>query len=140
MDEQTLRAIDLERVGEGRYQVTNRRGGTLVVGSGDSEEFSPVELLLVAIAACNAINVDAVATRRSEPDAFTMRMEGHKVRDETGQHLVDLRLTLDARYPEGADGDAAREILPRAMRQSHERICTVSRTVERGTALVFEQA
>jgi uncharacterized OsmC-like protein len=36
-------------------------------------------------------------------------------------------------FPEGAEGDAARAILPRAVKLSHDRLCTVSRTVEIGT-------
>ena len=55
-----------------------------------------------------------------------MTAEGHKVRDEGGGHLVDLRVTFDVRFPEGPDGDRAREFLPRAMQQTHDRICTVS--------------
>ena len=49
MDPETLRSIDLTRTGEGRYQATNRRGGVLPVGSGEGSDFTPVELLLVAI-------------------------------------------------------------------------------------------
>jgi uncharacterized OsmC-like protein len=36
-------------------------------------------------------------------------------------------------FPEGAGGDAARELLPGAVRRSHDSLCTVSKTVELGT-------
>ena len=69
-----------------------------------------------------------------------MTAEGHKVRDEGGGHLVDLRVTFDIRFPEGPDGDRAREFLPRAMQQTHDRICTVSRTVELGEPVEYAVA
>jgi len=33
----------------------------------------------------------------------------------------------------GEGGDAARTILPDAVKKSHDRLCTVSRTIEAGT-------
>jgi uncharacterized OsmC-like protein len=42
-------------------------------------------------------------------------------------------VTFHVEFPEGPEGDRARAILPRAVRLSHDRLCTVSRTVERGT-------
>ena len=36
-------------------------------------------------------------------------------------------------FPEGADGDRAREMLPKAIAMSHDRLCTVTRTVVLGT-------
>jgi uncharacterized OsmC-like protein len=43
-------------------------------------------------------------------------------------------------FPEGEAGDAARAILPRIVQTSHDRTCTVSRTIEAGTpvSLVIE--
>jgi len=38
-------------------------------------------------------------------------------------------------FPAGADGDAARAVLPDAIRKSHDRLCTVGRTVELGTPI-----
>jgi hypothetical protein len=38
-------------------------------------------------------------------------------------------------FPDGPDGDRAREALPGAVKVSHDRLCTVSRTVEVGTPL-----
>ena len=36
-------------------------------------------------------------------------------------------------FPDDEGGQAAREVLPEAARRSHDRLCTVSRTVEIGT-------
>ena len=46
---------------------------------------------------------------------------------------VNSHVELAVSFPEGAAGDTAREALPRAAAMSHDRLCTVSRTVELGT-------
>ena len=58
------------------------------------------------------------------------------MRDDGGNHLVDLEVVLDLRYPEGAGGDAARTALPMAVQRSNDRLCTVSRTVQIGTPVL----
>lgn len=126
----TLRSVGLERVELGRYQVRNTRGGVLSIGTRD-EDFSPVELLLAALAACGAIDVDRITSRRCEPDRFAISVTADKVRDaDVGNHLENLRVTFTVTFPDGEAGDAARAALPRAVSQSHDRLCTVGRTVE----------
>ncbi len=132
----TLRYVELTRRGKAQYVATNRRGGTLVVGEGDEDVFSPVELLLTAIAACTAMDVDYIVGKRAEADSGQIRSSARKVRDELGSHLVDLEVTFDLRYPEGEAGDAARAVLPRALQRSNDRLCTVSRTVQIGTPVL----
>ena len=137
---QTHRQIELTRTAVGEYVATNARGGTIRVGSGDGDDFSPVELLLVALAGCSAVDVDLVTSRRCEPDRFTVVAAGEKVRDEDGSHLDEVAVTFEVTFPAGADGDAARSRLPQALRMSHERLCTVSRTVERATPVQMRLA
>jgi putative redox protein len=134
---ETLRSIDLTRIGATRYKATNARGGVLPIGSGDDPDFSPVELLLAAIAGCGAIDVDLITGKRAQPEHFEVRAEGHKVRDEKGNHLVGLRVTFDVRFPESEGGDRAREALPRAVQQSRDRLCTVGRTVALGEPIEY---
>lgn len=133
MDErETHRQIELSRIGEGRYKAVNRRGGVLPIGSGDDPDFSPVELLLAALAGCGAIDVDLITGRRAQATTFDVRAEGDKVRDEHGNHLTNIRVTFSLEFPEGEAGDAARAVLPRTLRQTRDRLCTVSRTVAIG--------
>ena len=40
-------------------------------------------------------------------------------------------------FPEGEGGDAAREALPRSVRQIQDRLCTVGRTVTLGDPVVY---
>jgi putative redox protein len=128
-----LRYVELTRQHKARYTVTNRRGGTMEVGEGDDTAFTPVELLLAAIAACTAMDVDYIVGKRAEAESGSLRSSAQKVRDAQGNHLVDLEVTLDLRYPEGEAGDAARAALPIAVQRSNDRLCTVSRTVQIGT-------
>jgi uncharacterized OsmC-like protein len=126
----TLRTVDIERTGAGRYLARNQRGAEISIGPND---FSPVELLLAAIASCTATDADVATSRHAEPDHFTVTATGDKIQDEHGNHLVNLTVTFTVRFPEGPEGDAARAILPRAVKLSHDKLCTVSRTVELGT-------
>jgi uncharacterized OsmC-like protein len=139
-DRDTLRSIEMTKMGEGRYKATNRRGGVLPVGSGGDPDFTPVELLLAAIAGCSAIDIDLITGKRAAATTFDVRAEGDKIRDEHGNRLVDLRITFDVRFPEGEDGDRAREALPRALDQTRDRLCTVGRTVQVGSTIEYVEA
>jgi putative redox protein len=131
MADDTLRTVTLQRTSLGQYEVRNARGGTMTIGTGDGTDFTPVELLLAALGGCTGADVDYITSKRSEPDSFSVHVTGDKVRDEAGgNRLVNLAIELRVAFPEGAAGDAAREALPRAARMSHDRLCTVSRTVE----------
>jgi uncharacterized OsmC-like protein len=139
MTDDTLRSVDVERTGLGRYLVHNTRGGTVRVGAHDDADFSPVELLLAAIGTCTAADVDYITSKRAEPDRFTVRVSGDKLRDPAGgSRMVNLQVEFRIVFPDGEAGDAARAALPRAVRMSHDRLCTVSRTVESGTQISTE--
>ena len=135
----SYRYVDIAKIGDARYLATNRRGGVLPIGEGDDPDFTPVELLLAAIAACTAIDVEYITRKRATSESFSVRSEGDKVRDENGNHLTNLRLVLDVQFPEGEAGDAARAVLPDAIAKSRDRICTVARTVSLGSPVEMEQ-
>lgn len=132
------RRISMTRTDLGHYEVGNARGGTMRIGAGDTDDFTPVELLLTAIAGCSAVDVDHITSRRAEPEGFVVEASGEKVRsDEDGNHMRDIEVTFRVTFPEGEDGDRARGMLPRAIAQSHDRLCTVSRTVQMGTTVTM---
>ena len=133
----TLRSIDLTRIGEGRYKATNRRGGVLPIGSGGDPDFTPVELLLAALAGCGAIDVDLITGRRADAETFDARATGHKVRDEQGSHVVGLTVTFDVTFPDGEAGDRAREVMPLTLQRVRDRLCTVGRTVAAGEPIEY---
>lgn len=130
MSEGDARRVDLERLSKGRYRVENPRGGEITIGSGEDADFTPVELLLAAIGGCSAIDVDFITSKRAEPDEFRVRAGGDKIRDDSGNRMQNLALDFTVRFPGSAGGDDARAVLPKAVQQSHDRLCTVSRTVE----------
>ena len=129
MSADSTRSVELTKIGDARYKATNRRGGVLPIGEGDDPDFTPVELLLAAIAGCTAIDVEYITRKRAAAASFDVHAQAEKVRDEDGNHLTGIQVTFDVRFPEGEAGDAARAVLEDAIAKSRDRICTVSRTV-----------
>jgi len=138
---ETLRTVELTKIGANRFKATNARGGETYFGSGGEDpDFTPVEMLLAALAGCGAIDVDLIAGKRATADSFRLTATGDKIRDDQGNHLVNLLVTFDVVFPEGEAGDAARAVLPRTLEQVQDRLCTVSRTVTLGEPVRFVQA
>ena len=125
--------LTVERISGGMYTATNSRGGQITVGTGGGADFTPTELLLVAVAGCTAIDVDILTSRRAEPERFEVAAEADKVRAPDGNRLTGIQVTFRVAFPAGDQGDAARAILPDVVQKSHDRLCTVSRTIELGT-------
>jgi putative redox protein len=127
------RRVRLSRLSRLHFQATNSRGGTLSFGDSENGEFTPVELLLVAIAGCTAMDVDAITVKRSEPNRFHVNCSAHNTRDHHGNHLTDIAVDFDVEFPDSEGGRAATSVLEIAIHKSHDRLCTVTRTVELGT-------
>ena len=127
------REVTVERIANGRFCVINDRRGRITLGTGDGADFTPTELLLAALGGCTAIDVDTLTSRRAEPEAFRIVVEASKVRDAGGNHLTDIEVTYRVAFPPGGPGDEARAILPDVVKKSHDRLCTVGRTIELGT-------
>ncbi len=129
------RSVTVERTSSGRFTISNERDGQITIGTGGDADFTPTELLLAAIAGCTAIDVDIFTTRRSEPERFEVVAEADKIRDGNGNRLTNIDVTFDLAFPDGEGGDAARDLLPDAVQRSHDRLCTVGRSVELGTPI-----
>lgn len=133
MDE-THKEVSLSRVRFARFVARNPRGGTVEFGVGDDEAFTPVELLLAAIAGCTSIDVDYITAKRAEADQFEVHISAEKFRDDQGRNrLKDIALTLDVEFPQTDGGEAARGVLPSAVQRSSEKLCIVAQTVMAGT-------
>lgn len=137
MTEDSLRSVTVEPTATGHFVATNPRGGTITFGTGSTPgteaEFTPVELLLAALGGCTAVDVDVATSRHAEPSRFSVTVTGHKIEDELGNRMTDLRAVFSVAFPDGDGAERARAILPRAVKASHDRLCTVSRTIETGT-------
>lgn len=139
MNDDKLRSVDISRLAKGVYVATNRHGVKMVFGHDNTQMFSPVELMLTAIAGCSGTDIDFITSKRAEPSSFSLRITGEKMRDEAGKnHVANISFTVDIDFPEGEEGDAARAVLERSVHQSHDRLCSVSQTIERGTPIAVE--
>lgn len=133
------RTVTLTRESERVYVATNAEGAQLRFGRGEGL-LSPVELLLAAIAGCSSIDVDAVTTRRAEPERFDVTATADYVTEDGANILENIQVLFDLAFPEGSEGDAARARVGAALRASHDRHCTVSRTVEAGVPVALVEA
>lgn len=122
--------IKVERTEDGRYIATNERGAVLELsGDGSGPNFSPVELLLVAVAGCNIVTTEPLTAQRGhrmvtlEATATSEKIERNK--------LGPVTLSYSAELPE-ADGEAEKVFRDVAERVE-ERHCTVSRSLREGT-------
>ena len=129
------RTVTVERLAPGTFAVVNSRGGRVTFGTGGGTDFTPTELLLAAIGGCTAIDVDILTSRRAEPDRFEVQVDAEKIRDAEGNRLTGIEVTFRIRFPAGEQGDGARAILADVVKKSHDRLCTVGRTVEIGTPI-----
>jgi len=127
------RNVAVERIASGVFEAVNSRGGRITFGTGGNADFTPTELLLAAIGGCTSIDVDILTSRRAEPESFEVLVDAEKVRDDEGNRLTGIEVTFRISFPAGERGDEARAILPDVVRKSHDRLCTVGRTVEVGT-------
>ncbi|KUG51302.1 oxidoreductase [Kocuria rosea subsp. polaris] len=131
----TPRSVELTRTATGRYTARNPAGAEITFGRGENL-LSPVELLLAAIAGCSAIDVDVATARSAEPSEFRIEATGRKIVEESGANrLEDLNLSFHLSFPDDAAGRKAAGMVERLVGLSHDKYCTVSRTVEHGTAV-----
>ncbi|MCP2260728.1 putative OsmC-related protein [Streptoalloteichus tenebrarius] len=120
--------VRVRRDGKGSFTATNARGAEVVIGRpAEGQAFSPVELLMAAIAACAGLSAEGVIARRLGEDApVTLNVTAEK--DEEANRLSGVRVSLDLDLSDV--DDAAREALATTIMRAVERACTVSRTVE----------
>ena len=129
------RSVTLTRDSLGVYTAANAEGATLQFGRGEGL-LGPVELLLAAVAGCSSIDVDHMTTRRAEPDRFEVTASADHVHDsDEGNILQNIRVLFDLAFPIGEDGDKARARIASALAISHDKECTVSRTIEAPTSV-----
>lgn len=129
----SLRSIELSRTSTGQYTARNAAGAEIAFGQGEGL-LSPVELLLAAIAGCSAIDVDIATSRSAEPTKFAVTASGDKVVDDGGANRMDnLNLAFNLAFADDAAGQKAASMVERLVNLSHDKYCTVSRTVEHGT-------
>jgi putative redox protein len=136
MADTSERKITMTRESEGVYTATNAAGDSLTFGRGEGL-LSPVELLLAAIAGCSSIDLDAMTSRRAEPTKFDVTATADKAEENGASILENIAIEWDLAFPEGEAGDKARARIGAGLKSSHEKTCSVSRTIEVGTPVEF---
>ena len=135
-----LREVKVERVESKKYRATSgESGASLEFGQGEGL-LTPVELLLAAIAGCSAIDVDVATTRRSEPEKFEVAASGYKLSEQGAGRMEDIKMSFDLKFPDTDEGRKAAGMVERIVKLSHDKYCTVSRTVELGAKVTSEIA
>ncbi len=116
----------IERMSTRQYAAKNNRGGELIIGYGPGE-FSPGDLLKIAILGCSALSSDSRLANTLGDD---YALEGSvtasylKEEDRFTQFFVDMQADLDH-----LDAQERAQLLRRAHR-AIERNCTISHTVK----------
>lgn len=131
MSEDTPR-IELTRIAENHYRATAPNGASVEFGRGEGL-MTPVDLLLAALAGCSSIDVDTVTSRRTEPTRFDVKASADKVVEDGANRLDNVRLDFDLAFPDDEAGRRADAQIEKLVGLSHDRYCTVSRTIEHPT-------
>ncbi len=114
--------VTVERTDDGAYLARNDRGTEISITGTGGAEFSPVELLLAALGACNIVTVEPLTAQRGHRLAkLSATVEGEKIKPAT---LVSITMTYDVEMPEG--DLEARAVYEKVAERVHERYCTVS--------------
>ncbi|MET9499572.1 OsmC family protein [Streptomyces sp. NPDC006552] len=123
--------IETVRNGDRDWTARNERGAEVRIAPADARtdtpSFTPVELLLAALGGCGGLVVDRTA-RTADHDELRIVVESVSRPEDDGR-VGTVRVSYDLALPEG---DARTETIENGIRLTHEKYCTVSRTVEHG--------
>jgi len=120
---------------DGAVEARNAAGAGVRIGPpGTPEAFTPVELLLLALGGCGAIDVVNITTKQRRPVVpFEIEVRGWRA---VGEHRV-ARVRVDYWIDVGDECEAN---VRRAIELTAETYCTVSRTLVHETEVVHELA
>lgn len=118
--------LSLKRTGTREFAGTNQRGAEISVGKGDGQ-WSPGELLQIALLGCNAMSADhRLASAWGEDFELDAEIEAEYSEAENRYTGFSVRLV-----PSGADVDPelAQKTVERAL-GAIARQCTIGRTID----------
>jgi len=123
--------VSVTRTGPQSFTAENPRGARVHIGPDTAEGvFTPGELLLAAAAGCVGLTSERLLLRRvGEDAALELRADRTKEAEDAHEFAsVDIDLDVDL---SGLD-EAQRTAVVQAVHNAVEKLCTVSRTLERG--------
>ncbi|WP_214110906.1 OsmC family protein [Acrocarpospora catenulata] len=120
--------VHVERTPSGEFVASNERGASVKIGSVTQDGvFSPVELLLIAVGACNLVTVEPLTAQRGHRlPRLAMSVTAEKAAPTL---LESVTVTYEVELPESLSPEKFAEIAERV----HHRHCTVTRSLEHGT-------
>lgn len=123
--------VSLERINEDYlFEVSNANGHKVLLDnksktSGEVQGVSPMELLLMGVAGCSAIDIVAILNKQKiDPKVLKMEVKGHRHSDAVPSlfYQIDIMIYLE--------GDFSPEKAKRAAQLSYEKYCSVPKTLE----------
>jgi putative redox protein len=123
--------VSLERINEDYlFEVSNANGHKVLLDnksktSGEVQGVSPMELLLMGVAGCSAIDIVAILNKQKiDPKVLKMEVKGHRHADAVPSlfYQIDILIHLE--------GDFSPEKAKRAAQLSYDKYCSVSKTLE----------
>ncbi|MFB6673881.1 OsmC family protein [Streptomyces sp. NPDC057684] len=127
--------IETVRNGFRDWTARNDRGAEVRIGAAEDPDvqpsFTPVELLLAALGGCGGLVTDRTA-RTVEHDGLRIVVESVSRPEDDGR-VGAVRVSYELELPEG--DQRADDAFARGVRLTHEKYCTVSRTVEHGARI-----
>jgi hypothetical protein len=125
MNDKEQRKVTLERLDEGVYLARNARGTNCGSAARRRMRSHRSNCCWPRSPAAPPSTSYVVTGRQLTGRGVGATIEARYVRDESGNRLEDIRLNFQVTFPDGEAGDAARQILPRVLKQAHDRTCTV---------------
>lgn len=129
--------INLKRInGEYLFEGTNASGNTILLDNTsqpDAKGVSPMESLLMAVAACSAIDIISILKKqRQEIRSFSAEVDGERVPVDEAKPFkkITVRFYLE--------GEIQPEKASKAAQLSFDKYCSVSKTLEPTATTVFE--
>ena len=120
-----------ERTGTRRYLAHNARGAQVVVGMGPGE-FTPGELLKVALATCNTLSADHRLAKALGED-FDANVICATLRNEEEERYSDFDVQIVADFAALSPDQLA--VLTERVRRAIDRGCTVGHTLDKGAGI-----
>ncbi|MFN6037635.1 MAG: OsmC family protein [Bacteroidota bacterium] len=129
--------IKLNRIDDNfAFESENEAGNKITIdtsGGAEQKGFTPMELLLVGVGGCSAIDiVHILKKQRQEIESFSVEVEGEKEKVE--DYSVWKHITLHYKLKGKIDPEKAE----RAAQLSHEKYCSVSKAMRHESEIKFK--
>jgi len=129
-----IRTAILEHVGELDFRATTGTGRQIDFGEVERGWYSPVETVLVALAACTAMDVISIAIKKRQVvDAYRVHVRGDQ-RSEYPQVFTDIEVVHEFTGQNVSEG-----AIRRAVELSATKYCPVSAMISAGATVVHHR-